>query len=88
VKEHEDSDIKSIINDIRLGKCLSDEAVITLIEKRTSLYDCSKGWILDGLPLNKRQCEILNKKAIIPTIVLSVRMSELEIKKKVINKAK
>ena len=44
------------MSEIRAGKVLSDEAAITLIEKRTSLYDCSKGWILDGLPLNKRQC--------------------------------
>jgi hypothetical protein len=30
----------------------------------------------------------LNKRGIVPTIVLSVRMSELEVKKKVIAKAK
>jgi adenylate kinase family enzyme len=44
------------MNDIKAGKCLSDEAIVDLIEKRTSLYDCLKGWVLDGLPLNKKQC--------------------------------
>ena len=56
VKEHEDFDIKAIVSDVQSGKCLSDEALVTLIMKRTSLYDCNKGWILDGIPLNKRQC--------------------------------
>lgn len=87
VKEHEDSDIRAIINDTQSGKSLSDEALVTLIEKRTSLYDCSKGWVLDGLPLNKRQCELLNKKDIIPTLVISLKMSELEIKKRVLGKS-
>mgnify|MGYP002348184833 CR=1 FL=1 len=41
---------------MRTGKCLSDEAVVTLIQKRTSLADCWRGWVLDGLPLNKKQC--------------------------------
>jgi adenylate kinase len=87
VKEHEDSDIRSILNEVRAGKCLSDEAVVTLIQKRTSLADCLRGWVLDGLPLNKKQCELLNKKGIVPTIVLSIRLSDLEIKKKVIAKS-
>ncbi len=87
MKEHEDSDIRSILAEVRTGKCLSDEAVVTLIQKRTSLADCWRGWVLDGLPLNKKQCELLNKKGIVPTIVLSIRLSDLEIKKKVIAKA-
>ena len=56
VKEHEDSDIKTVVNEVKNGKCLSDESLVTLIEKRSSMADCSRGWILDGLPLNKRQC--------------------------------
>lgn len=65
------------MNDIKAGKCLSDDAIVNLIEKRTSLSDCYKGWILDGLPINKKQCELLNKKGIVPTLVLEVKMSEL-----------
>lgn len=61
---------------------------MTLIEKRTTLCDCSRGWVLDGLPLNKKQCELLNKKGIVPSLVVVVRMSELEIKKRVIGKSK
>lgn len=56
IKEHEDSEVRAIIHDVQNGKCLNDEALVTMIEKRTSLHDCSKGWILDGLPFNKRQC--------------------------------
>jgi len=76
------------MNEARSGRCLSDESIVTLIEKRTSLHDCYKGWILDGLPLNKKQCELLNKKGLVPSLVLVVRMSELDIKKRVISKIK
>lgn len=31
VKEHEDFDIKNIINEVKSGKCLSDESLVTLI---------------------------------------------------------
>lgn len=75
MKEHEDSDIRSIISDVQNGKCLSDEALVTLIEKRVNLYDCNKGWILDGLPINKRQCELLNKRGIVPSLVISLKMT-------------
>jgi adenylate/nucleoside-diphosphate kinase len=83
VKEHEDSEIKAIVADVKSGKCLSDESLVSLIQKRTSLADCNRGWILDGLPLNKRQCELLNKKHIVPSLVISLKMTELEIKKRV-----
>jgi len=83
VKEHEDADIKAIVSEVKGGKCLSDESLVTLIEKRSGMSDCSRGWILDGLPLNKRQCELLNKKGIVPTLLLSLKMTELDIKKRV-----
>eukprot|EP00919_Chromeraceae_sp_WS-2016_P042556 GHVR01101529.1.p1 GENE.GHVR01101529.1~~GHVR01101529.1.p1 ORF type:complete len:143 (+),score=14.84 GHVR01101529.1:2925-3353(+) len=55
--EHRDYEINEIINSIKSGKTLSDEAITTLIHKRTSLYDCrSNGWVLDGFPKNKNQC--------------------------------
>jgi len=52
------------------------------------LYDCHQGWVLDGLPLNKKQCELLNKKGIVPTLLLITKMTELDIKKRVLSKDK
>ena len=75
VTEHEDSDIKGIVTDLKKGKVLTDEALVSLIEKRTTLADCSRGWVLDGLPANKKQCELLNKRGIIPTSVIYLKMS-------------
>jgi len=59
-----------------------------LIEKRISLYDCNRGWILDGLPLNKKQAELLNKKGIVPTLVISLRMNDIDVKRRVLSKTK
>lgn len=74
-KEHEDHDIRSILYEVRSGKQLSDESIVTLIEKRTVLHDCHQGWILDGLPLNKKQCELFNKKGIVPTLLLITKLT-------------
>ena len=82
VKEHEDADVRNIISEVKGGKCLSDESLVTLIEKRCSLADCNRGWILDGLPLNKRQCELLNKRGVVPSLVICLRMTEIDIKKR------
>jgi len=43
---------------------------------------------LDGLPLNKRQSELLNKRGIFPTSIISLRMSDIEVKKRVLSKPK
>jgi adenylate kinase family enzyme len=59
-----------------------------LIEKRVSLSDCSKGWILDGLPLNKKQAELLNKKGVVPILTISLRMNDIDVKRRVISKTK
>lgn len=49
------------------------------------MFDClNNGWILDGIPLNKKQCELLNKKGITPTVVFVLQMSDLNIKKRVL----
>lgn len=69
---------------MRAGKVLTNEAIVTLIEKRTKMADCRNGWILDGLPYNTRQCELLNKKDIVPTVVISLHLSDLEIKRRVL----
>lgn len=59
--------------------------MVSLIIKRTQFYDCIKnGWVLDGLPQNKHQAELLNRRGVIPTEVFSLNLSEMEIKKKVL----
>ena len=59
--------------------------MVSLIIKRTQFYDCVKnGWVLDGLPQNKHQAELLNRRGVIPTEVFSLNLSEMEIKKKVL----
>jgi adenylate kinase family enzyme len=64
--------------DIKQGKSLLDEQIIKLLEKRISLADCKKnGWVLDGMPLNKNQAELLNRKNIIPTSVFLLTLTDL-----------
>lgn len=56
-KDHKDHDIQAILKDLSSGKTLTDENIVTLIEKRTSMQDCqNNGWVLDGFPNNVRQC--------------------------------
>ncbi len=88
MKEHFDSEVLGILNEAKGGKVLSDESIVSLIEKRVGLFDCGRGWILDGLPLNKKQCELLNRRGIVPTSVISLRMSDVEIKRRVLSKSK
>ncbi len=74
-----------IINDLKQGKILTDEQVISLVYKRTQFYDCQRnGWVLDGLPQNKKQAELLNRRGIVPTAVFSLTLTDMEIKKKVV----
>ncbi len=61
-----------------------DDQIVRLIEKRLSLADCKKnGWILDGMPANKNQAELMNRKGIVPTAVFLLALKELDIKKRV-----
>ncbi len=47
------------------------------------MNDCQQnGWVLDGLPQNKRQAELLNKRGIVVTAVFSLTLTDIEIKKK------
>lgn len=74
-----------IINDLKQGKPLTDEQVISLVYKRIQFYDCqNNGWVLDGLPQNKRQAELLNRKGIVPTAVFSLNLTDMDIKKKIL----
>lgn len=64
---------------------LSDEDAVDLIERRLSMNDCQRtGWVLDGFPNNREQCELLNKRGLLPANVFFIRLSDLEIKKRAI----
>jgi len=81
--QHQDVEVSSILAELKQGKTLSDDQTVKLISKRLSLADCQKkGWILDGLPQNKNQAELLNRKGIIPISVFSLTLSDLDAKKR------
>jgi adenylate kinase family enzyme len=82
--EHRDPTIDKILQIARSGEVLSDELVVDLIERRVQLADCvTRGWILDGMPRNKSQAEILIKRGLAPSAVFSLQLSDNDIKKRV-----
>ncbi len=62
IREINDEKINEII---KTGQLLSDDMVLSLLEKRIVLPDCENGFILDGFPRNMKQLEmylsLLNK---------------------------
>ncbi len=88
VQEHQDVEILHILNDLKLGKILSDEQTVKLLTKRLRHYDCqTHGWVLDGMPHTKSQAELLNKSGIIPVRVFALSLNDIEIKKRVLKTA-
>lgn len=58
--------------------------MIKLVCKRLQFADCQQnGWILDGLPQNKNQVELLNRRGIVPVEVFVLSLTDAEIKKRV-----
>ncbi|MEM2087875.1 MAG: adenylate kinase [Thermoproteota archaeon] len=51
---------RSISNYVSNGKLVPDEVVNKVIEKRLSMDDCKKGFVLDGYPRTLQQAEFLN----------------------------
>lgn len=85
--EHRDKKILEILSQVKKGHTLTDEMAIDLIEKRVSMADCQNlGWVLDGFPTNRSQCELLNKRGLLPASIFIIKLSELEIKKRAINR--
>lgn len=59
--------------------------LVTLCEKRLKMSDCQhNGWVFDGFPVNKNQCDLLNKQGLLPANIFSLKLSELDIKKRVL----
>lgn len=83
--EHQDLRVKEILQVLQRGKTLTNEMIVELIQKRVTLNDCQKyGWVFDGFPTNREQCELLNKKGLLPNKVLSLKLTEIDVKKRVI----
>jgi adenylate kinase len=43
------------------GELVTDSLIVSMLEKRIQLPDCSKGFILDGFPRNTSQADTLNQ---------------------------
>lgn len=56
--ETDDEQGNYIRQQMNLGKLVSDDIIISLIEKRINQSDCSNGYILDGFPRNLYQAKI------------------------------
>ena len=85
VDKHRDPLVDKILNSIKSGQVLSDEYTVDLIERRVQMTDCvNKGWILDGMPKNKTQCEMLIRRGLGPSAVFSMCLSDNDIKKRVL----
>lgn len=66
------------MTELRHGKTLLDDHVINLIAKRLQLADCQQnGWILDGLPQNKNQVELLSRRGIVPVQVFMLNLTDI-----------
>lgn len=75
-QEHRDNEVEAIMKDLKEGNCLTDEQLVELIQKRVAMSDCQhNGWVFDGFPMNKTQCELLNKRNLLPVNVFTLKLS-------------
>ena len=50
---------------------------VDILEKRLSMGDCqNNGWVLDGIPSNRNQCDLLYRKDLLPGNVFCLKLSE------------
>ena len=73
------------------GEFVSDEIILSIISKRISKDDCSKGFILDGFPRNLNQAskfdEILLEKDKKIDFVIELNVSKKNLYKRIENRA-
>ena len=54
--------------------------LVDLLAKRLVMSDCKKrGWIMDGFPTNKNQCNLLNKHGLLPVNVFTMKLNEIKL---------
>lgn len=61
------------------GKLVPDEVIIGIVKERLAQGDCTKGYILDGVPRTIAQAEALEKVGITFDVVVSIEISDLAI---------
>ena len=64
------------------GKLVPDEVIIGIIQERLAQPDCAGGFILDGVPRTIAQAEALEQAGVVFDHVLSIEISDEEIKKR------
>ena len=80
--------VKNLVDN---GEFVSDEIILSIISKRISEDDCSKGFILDGFPRNLNQAskfdEILLEKDKKIDFVIELNVSKKNLYKRIKNRA-
>ena len=64
------------------GKLVPDQVIIDIVAERLAQDDCSKGYILDGVPRTIAQAEALEQAGVVFDHVLSIEISDAEIKQR------
>ena len=64
------------------GKLVPDDVILGIVEERLAQPDCTKGYILDGVPRTIAQAEFLNNDGIVFDAVLSIEVSDAEIEQR------
>ena len=80
--------VKNLVDN---GEFVSDEIILSIISKRISENDCSKGFILDGFPRNLNQAskfdELLLQKDRKIDFVIELNVSKEDLYKRIENRA-
>ena len=64
------------------GKLVPDQVIIDIVAERLAQDDCSKGYILDGVPRTIAQAEALEQAGVVFDHVLSIEISDEEIEER------
>ena len=85
-QDHLDIGTAKILESLRKGNTLTDAMLLDLLQKRVSMSDCqTTGYVFDGFPYNRDQCYSLNKRGLLPFNVFTIKLTEQEIKTRVIS---